>query len=47
MGISSILLAKAICVISFGLEKIPQKYLQKLCQFLGVKDDFNYEKKIH
>jgi hypothetical protein len=46
MGIFSIPL-EAICVISFGLEKIPQKYPQKLCHFLGVGDDFSYEKKFH
>ncbi len=36
---------KSICVISFGLEKVPQKYPQKLCHFLGVRDD--YENKFH
>jgi hypothetical protein len=33
--------------MSFGLEKVPQKYPQKLCHFLGVGDDFIYEKKFH
>jgi hypothetical protein len=32
-----------ICVISFGFEKIPQKYPQQLHQFSGVKNDFSYE----
>jgi hypothetical protein len=31
-----------ICVISFGLEKIPKN----IPHFLGVGDDFNYEKKL-
>jgi hypothetical protein len=32
--------------MSFGLEKIPQKYPQQLCHFSMVRDDFNYEKKL-
>ncbi len=38
---------KAICVISFGLEKVPQKYPQQFFHSLGVGDDFNYENKLH
>jgi hypothetical protein len=40
-SLASFLFLKTICVISFGLEKIPQKYPQQLCHFLGVGDDHN------
>jgi hypothetical protein len=32
-------------VIVFGFQKIPQKYPQQFCHFLGVGDDFSYENK--
>jgi hypothetical protein len=48
MGISNLLLIfQKKIVISFGLEKVPQKYPQQLRHFLGVEDDFSYENKFH
>jgi hypothetical protein len=32
--------------MSFGLEKILQKYPQQFCQFSRVGDDFSYENKL-
>jgi len=40
------LLFKTICVVSFGLEKTPQKYPEQLYHFSRVGDDFSFEKKI-
>jgi hypothetical protein len=48
MGISSILIAfqSNLCHIIWTW-KIPQKYPQTFCHFLGVGDDFSYEQKFH
>jgi hypothetical protein len=43
---SFLLTFKANRVISFGLKKVPQEYPQQLCYFLGVGDDFSFEKKV-
>jgi hypothetical protein len=32
--------------MSFGLEKIPQKYPQQISHFSRVGDDFSYENKL-
>jgi hypothetical protein len=46
-SLASFWFLKAIYVISFGLEKVPQKYPQQFFHSLGVGDDFNYENKLH
>jgi hypothetical protein len=45
-SLASFWFLKAICVISFGLEKIPQKYPQQLHRFSKVGDDFSYGNKL-
>jgi hypothetical protein len=48
MGIFSLPLTfKSNLCHRFKLEKVPQKYPQKCPPFLGVGDDFNYEKKFN